>query len=84
MNAQDFKPVYAENNPNWRIVYMPGGTWTLQEYKPHPPGTVKKQYSSVPGKKFRAPDLVDWVDHNANMAFDAAKQLLATRNKMKK
>lgn len=67
MNAQDFKPVYAENNHNWRIVYMPGGTWTLQEYISFADGVDKRKNSP-------------WRNHNANMGFDDAKQLLATRN----
>lgn len=73
MNAQDLKPVYADNNPNWRIVYMPGGTWTLQEFKPIAPTTDKRGFGN-------RPDFTDWQDHNANMGFDDAKQLLATRN----
>lgn len=55
----DFKPVYAENNPAWRIVYFPGGYWELQERVKLPEGTNRVMHQP-------------WRTHNSRMSFDDA------------
>ncbi len=67
MTKHNFKPVYAENNPAWRIRYQSNGHWELQEYLKLPDGVDRRREQP-------------WVTYNANMEYDDAIKLLGTRN----
>lgn len=63
MTRTDFKPVYAENNPDWRIRYQCNGRWELQEYSKLPDGVDKRREQP-------------WITHNRNMSYDDAVKRL--------
>lgn len=70
MTRTDFKPVYAEGNPEWRIRYQCNGRWELQEYRKLPVGVDRSREQP-------------WVTHNRNMAYDDAIVRLAGYAKRK-
>lgn len=67
MTKHDFKPIYAENNFAWRIRYHSNGHWELQEHHKLPDSADRRR-------------MQPWITHNANMSYDDAIVLLATRN----
>lgn len=70
MSKIDFKPIYAENNADWRIRYHHNGLWELQEYRKLPDGV---------DKRLEQP----WITHNTSMSYDDAIMALAPYNKQK-
>lgn len=73
MTKTNFKPVYAENNADWRIRYASNARWELQE-----------RYTRVEGSDRRKHYNSGWITHNENMSYENAIVLLATRNLTKK
>lgn len=63
----NFKPIYAQNNLNWRIVYFPGGWWQLQEACELPKGADLRHKQP-------------WIPHNSRMTKEAALQALSGHN----
>jgi hypothetical protein len=63
MTKQNFKPMYAKNNPDWRIVYWPGGWWSLQQYHP------------LTGSEDRSRNQA-WRDHHRYLSYDDAVRKL--------
>ncbi len=70
MTKHNFKPIYAENNPAWRIRYQSNGRWELQEYLKLPDGADRRRKQP-------------WINHNANMTYDDAIIALSSYNKAK-
>jgi len=59
MNQINLKPVYADNNPAWRIRYHSNGRWELQEYVELKDGVDRRREQP-------------WRTHNTNMTWDDA------------
>lgn len=71
MNQHNFAPVYAENNPDWRIRYHSNGHWELQEYVKLPNGVDRTREQP-------------WTTHNTSMTYDDAIKRLGSYAKAKR
>ncbi len=63
-----FKPIYAKNNPDWRIRYHSNGRWELQEYTKLPEGTDTRRHQG-------------WKNVNTNMTLADALSALSRHHK---
>lgn len=70
MSKDNFKPVYAQNNPEWRIRYHHSDLWELQEYRKLPEGVDRSREQP-------------WITHNTSMSYNDAIRMLSTHNKLK-
>ena len=57
MTRTNFKPVYADNNPEWRLRYMCNGMWELQEWRSLPEGVDRRKVQP-------------WITHNSRMIYE--------------
>lgn len=64
MTKQDLKPIYAENNREWRIRYQSNGFWELQEFLELHDGVDRRIHQ-------------DWITHNTRMSYEDAIVRLA-------
>lgn len=70
MTQLDYKPVYADNNPEWRIRYQHNGNWELQEFHKLPDGVDRSREQP-------------WITHNRFMSYSDAIKRLGTYAKRK-
>lgn len=67
MICTDFKPIYAENNTEWRIRYHCNGLWELQEWCKLPDSVDRSMEQP-------------WITHNRNMSYEDAIVALGRHN----